>query len=402
MPKTITDLKVEETLDSRGRPTLAVALSSGEVATRVAVPSGKSTGRREAVELRDADGVGVKQAIKLAHEVIKPALIGLEVDQTKIDQTLLELDGTPEKRRLGGNNLIGISMAVASLTAKLAGKPLWQSIAESGGWRPKLPKWYLNIINGGVHADFLLPFQEYMIILDGQSPRANYDQAHKIFDQLGEIIKARYGEVSLGDEGGYSPKLGSLEAPFELLVEVTKRESPEIKFAIDAAASEFLERGHYRVLGQDLKPRELLAHYEKLVKKFPLTSIEDPFAEDDLASFEEIVVKLGQGIDIVGDDLTTTNPAEIKKMIEHRGANAVIIKPNQIGTMTETYEAVKLAQAAGWGVIISHRSGDTPDAFIADLAVGVGADGIKAGSPNPPERRAKYERLIEIAEQEMV
>mgnify|MGYP001592942621 CR=1 FL=1 len=402
MPKTITDLKVEETLDSRGRPTLAVALSSGEVATRVAVPSGKSTGRREAVELRDADGVGVKQAIKLAHEVIKPALIGLEVDQTKIDQTLLELDGTPEKRRLGGNNLIGISMAVASLTAKLAGKPLWQSIAESGGWRPKLPKWYLNIINGGVHANFLLPFQEYMIILDGQSPRANYDQAHKIFDQLGEIIKARYGEVSLGDEGGYSPKLGSLEAPFELLVEVTKRESPEIKFAIDAAASEFLERGHYRVLGQDLKPRELLAHYEKLVKKFPLTSIEDPFAEDDLASFEEIVVKLGQGIDIVGDDLTTTNPAEIKKMIEHRGANAVIIKPNQIGTMTETYEAVKLAQAAGWGVIISHRSGDTPDAFIADLAVGVGADGIKAGSPNPPERRAKYERLIEIAEQEMV
>ena len=402
MPKTITNLEITETLDSRGRPTLAVTLASGEVVASVAVPSGKSTGTREAVELRDADGVGVKQAIKLAHEIIKPALLGQEVDQRKIDQILLELDGTSEKRHLGGNNLIGISMATASLTAKLAGKPLWQSIAESGGWRPKLPNWYFNIINGGVHADFLLPFQEYMIILDGQSPRANYEQAHKIFDQLGEIIKARYGEVPLGDEGGYSPKLNSLEAPFELLLEATRGERPEIKFAIDAAASEFFNQNHYQILGQELTAKDLLDHYVNLVQKFPLVSIEDPFAEDDLASFEEIVEKLGSRIDIVGDDLTTTNPTEIKKMIAHRGANAVIIKPNQIGTMTETYEAIKLAQAAGWKVIISHRSGDTPDAFIADLAVGVGADGIKAGSPNPPERRAKYERLIEIAEQEMV
>ncbi len=402
MPKTITNLEVGETLDSRGQPTLAVALASGEVVASVVVPSGKSTGTREAVERRDPDGVGVKQAIKHALEEVMPAIVGQAVEQGQIDKILLDLDGTPDKSRLGGNVMIGVSMAVATLTAKLAGKPLWRAMADATESTPRLPKWYLNIINGGVHADFLLPFQEYMIILDGQSPRANYDEAHKIFDHLGGIIKAKYGEVPLGDEGGYSPKLNSLEAPFELLLEATRGGRPEIKFAIDAAASEFCERGHYRVLGQDLKPRELLERYAGLVKKFPLVSLEDPFAEDDLASFEEIVEKLGPGIDIVGDDLTTTNPREIKKMIEHHGANAVIIKPNQIGTMTETYEAIKLAQGAGWKVIISHRSGDTPDAFIADLAVGVGADGIKAGSPNPPERRAKYERLIEIAEREMI
>lgn len=401
MPKTITNLEVTETLDSRGRPTLKVTLASNEVTATVVVPSGKSTGKREAVELRDADGLGVKQVLKIATEIIKPVLLGQEVDQNKIDQTLIDLDGTSDRHRLGGNVMIGVSMAVAVLGAKLAGKPLWRAMADEQGTKPNLPKWYLNIINGGVHADFLLPFQEYMIILDGQSPQVNYEQAHKIFNQLGMIIKERYGEVSLGDEGGYSPKLNSLEAPFELLIEATRGERPEIKFAIDAAASEFFGSRGYHVLGQDLKSHELLDRYVKLVEKFPLVSIEDPFAEDDLVSFEEIVNKIGSGIDIVGDDLTTTNPREIKKMIAHHGANAVIIKPNQIGTMTETYEAIKLAQTAGWKVIISHRSGDTPDAFIADLAVGLGADGFKAGSPNPPARRAKYERLIEIAEQEM-
>lgn len=397
----ITALTAREIKDSRGEPTIEVILSSDKHTVRAAVPSGKSIGSHEAVKLP------VGEAVKIIQTIVAPAIIGQSPAQKGIDEILLRLDGTPNKSKLGGNVIIGVSMATARLAALEKGMPLWRSISEENRAKPSCPALFMNLINGGVHADFRLPFQEYIVVLTETNPRRAYETGVAIFEKLGKLIRTKYGapsgrgEVPMGDEGGFSPLISKIEEPFELLNQACAgRENTFL--AIDAAASEFYQNGAYHLWGENYPSEKLLNLYQNLTVKFPLQSIEDPFAEDDGTSFKKLTGKLGQKILVVGDDLTVTNPERIKNFIQNQTVNAVIIKPNQIGTLTETYAAVALAHAAGWRCIVSHRSGDTPDSFIADLAVGLGAYGLKAGSPLPPERKIKYDRLIEIFEKEMV
>ena len=398
----IASIIAREIKDSRGKPTLEVILSSSEHIARAAVPSGKSAGSHEAVKLP------VAEALKIIEMIVAPALVGQPSVQEKIDQILLEIDGTENKSKLGGNVMIGVSMAAARLAAAEKGIPLWRLISEENNTTPSFPALFMNLINGGVHADFRLPFQEYIVVLTGPSPRRAYESGVAIFAKLGELIKIKYGtvppgrdKVPMGDEGGYSPQMTRMEEPFELLNQVCVG-AENTFLAIDAAASEFYQDGVYNLSGLNYTSKKLSELYQNLVRQFPLKSIEDPFFEDEPESFKKLTEALGQNILIVGDDLTVTNPKRIGNFIKNQTVNAVIIKPNQIGTLTETYEAVRLAHKAGWKCIVSHRSGDTPDSFIADLAVGLGAYGLKAGSPLRPERKAKYDRLIEINEREMV
>lgn len=397
----ITECRAKAVLDSRGNPTLEVTLSAGELLAQTLVPSGKSTGKHEAKELRDSDNRGVSFAVERIEKIITPTIIGREVDQKKIDNLMISLDGTKDKSYLGGNSMIGISFAVAQLSALQKGIPLWKHIALDFGVEPSLPKLFMNMINGGVHADFVLPFQEYIVVIDKKSPRLAYEVGKEIFSKLGKLINSEFGKVKMGDEGGYSPDVSDIQRPFEILTNVIPDEEDTF-LAVDAAASELLQNDSYILKGQSFTASELAGLYSELIKNFPLKSIEDPFAEDNTDDFTKLVAKEGNDILVVGDDLTVTNPERITTMIEKKAANAVIIKPNQIGTMTETYEAIRLARQAGWKIIVSHRSGDTMSTFISDLAVGVSAYGLKAGSPNPSERRVKYERLIEIAEKEMI
>jgi len=397
----ITDVRGEEIKDSRGNPTLNITLVAENLRASAAVPSGKSTGSHEAKELRDDDGLGVQKALAQIKSIIKPALLNSPLNQKTVDDLLIKLDGTPNKERLGGNTLIGISMALARLIAQSKNIPLWKSIAEELGDTTSFPDLYMNIINGGAHADFRLPFQEYMIVFPGSNPRIAYEEGSLIFKKLGKIINTHFGYVPKGDEGGYSPAISSLTEPFELLQEASAGYA-NITFAIDVAASLLLHDGTYVLGNKKMSPNDLILFYEELTKQFPIKSIEDPFSEDDNALFKSITERLGNNIKIVGDDFTVTNPARVKRAIAEESVNALIIKPNQIGTLTETYEVLNMAKKAGWKSIVSHRSGDTNDSFIADLAVGVGAHGLKAGSPEPPERRVKYERLVEIFEKEML
>ena len=387
----ITSLKAKEIKDSRGKPTIEVEICSGDVCVIASVPSGASTGSRE------AKNVSVDQAIKNINEIILPKLNGSTVEPLKIDRVLLDLDGTKDKSNLGANAILGVSLAVTRLGARLEKKPLWQYINEISGVRaePSQPKLFMNVINGGVHANFRSPFQEYIVITD------DYNKAKFLFEKLGKKITEKYGEIELGDEGGYSPKTENIEEPFGLIENLLGEND---KIAIDSAASEFYENGGYQIFGQNYSSEELLEIYKKLVEKYSLESIEDPFYENDLEFFSKIIknslnweLKDKEGeLLIVGDDLTTTNSESILDSVQNRRVNAVIIKPNQIGTLTEVYNAVKLAMASGWKIICSHRSGETMDTFISDLAVGIGAYGIKAGAPTQEVRRVKYERLEEI------
>ncbi len=384
----ITKLEAREILDSRGKPTLEIKLSSGDLFGVAQVPSGKSTGRHEAVELRDASG-RIEPALRVIEETVKPVLLGQEVHQG-LDQTLLELDGTENKSKLGGNTIIGLSMATARLAARVEKVELWEYLADLASTKPHKPKLFMNLINGGVHADFRLPFQEYMVVVE------SYAQGKNLFEKLKQEIATQYGEVPYGDEGGLSPELTKLEEPFEILTRLITGE-PNVSLAIDAAASELWQNEIYTLKNQEFTAAELTDFYLELTKKYPLQSIEDPFAEDEIESFQNLTRQVSEEILVVGDDLTVTNPKRLKTMIEQKAANALIIKPNQIGTISETLETIKLAHEAGWQTIVSHRSGDTLDDFIADLAYAIGAYGLKAGSPEPPERRAKYERLEKIA-----
>jgi len=389
--------------DSRGEGTLEVEMSGGEFTVWASVPSGKSIGSREAVAL-SAD-----EAVKNVNEIIVPLLVGKEVGVFEIDKLLLEMDRTEDKSKLGANAILGVSMAVLKLEAKITGKPLWQYIKQIFGGStsessevepPKVfPRLFANVLNGGVHAGFKLPFQEYMFVLgNGTNVIGPVRQLQILFELLEKELKKRGKEIEMGDEGGFTFKSNNIEEPFEILSELHNQ------IAIDVAGGEFFEGSEYDVLGQKYSSDELLRVYENLVKKFPLVSIEDPFGEDDFSAFATLTKKLedlalgalNEGVLVVGDDLTTTNPQMIERAIEEKMVNAVLIKPNQIGTVTETLEAVKITHSAGLKTIISHRSGETMDSFIADLAVGVGAYGIKAGAPIQPERMAKYERLGEI------
>jgi len=406
----IASLKAYEILDSRGNPTLRVKcfLEDGTVGI-ASVPSGASKGKNEALEIRDGGnrffGKGVLKAVRNVEDEISKALVGKNaLDQWLIDKTLINLDGTPNKSRLGANAILGVSLAVAHASANYLRIPLYRYI---GGISARtLPVPMLNFINGGLHADNNLDIQEFMIVPKGfERFRDRIRCAVEIFQTLKGILKERGLSVSLGDEGGFAPSLSSNKEALDLLMMATERAGykvgEEVFFALDCAASSFFdeERGIYRFEGKELHGKDLMDIYEDYIKSYPIISIEDPFAEEDYDSWKEFTSKFGDRITIVGDDLYTTNKKLIKEGIEGGYSNAVLIKLNQIGTSSETLEAIELTKSAGCKAIISHRSGETEDTTIADLAVGTNAGWIKTGSVARSERTAKYNRLIEIEEE---
>ena len=376
--------------DTRGRPTIETTLAAGSLLATASVPSGKSTGSHEALELRDADG-GVTSAVANVQGEIAAALTAREfASADEVDAFLIELDGTRNKSRLGANALLSVSIAAQRLFAQAEGVPLWKAIAERAGTAPKAPRLYVNVMNGGVHANFRLPFQEYILVVEG-APSEALAVARHAFARLGEQL----GDVPMGDEGGYAPTFATLEQPFELLAKLVK-EFTGTSIAIDAAASELFKDGTYQLLGKSYSAEELSNVYQDLAVHFPLHSIEDPFDEEAGDDFTRLTNVLGGGVLIVGDDLTVTNPARVADAAAHKEINAVLIKPNQIGTVREAILAVQATYAAGWAAIASHRSGETDDTFIADFAYGMGAHGIKAGGLGQKERLEKYERLLAI------
>lgn len=384
--------RVEATsiLDTRGRATVETTLQAGDISATASVPSGKSTGSHEACELRDADG-SVTSAIANVNNEIRNAITGRDfASPDELDTFLIELDGTPEKSRLGANAILSVSIAAMRLFALAEGVPLWRAIANCAGTTPSAPALFVNVMNGGTHANFKLPFQEYILVVEGRTSVA-LPIAQEAFAKLGE----RLGNVPMGDEGGYAPTFDTLEQPFELLSELVK-EFPSTSIAIDAAASELFHDGSYQLLGKEYSAEELSHVYENLVAHFPIHSIEDPFDEEAADDFTSLRAALGDKILIVGDDLTCTNPARIKDAVARKEINAVLIKPNQIGTVREAIAAVQATYAAGFKTIASHRSGETNDTFIADFAYGVDAHGIKAGGLGQKERLEKYSRLLAI------
>ena len=382
--------------DSRGEETLEVEISTNKFTAWASVPAGKSTGSREVVALPADD------AVKNVNEIIAPQIIGKKVDVFEIDDLLVSLDGMENKSNLGANAILGVSIATLKLEAKINNQKLWQYIRSlsTPAIKPvNFPRLFVNVLNGGAHADFRLPFQEYMFVLgNGMNVAGPINQLQTLFEQLEKKLKEEEKEIEMGDEGGFSFKSNDIEEPFKILSELHN------KLAIDVAGGEFFENGKYNVLDQKYSSNELSEIYENLVRKFPLISIEDPFAENDFEAFSSLIKKLknlgivysSDNVLVVGDDLTTTNPEMIGKVIDGQLVNTVLIKPNQIGTVTETLEAIKMTHQVGLKTIISHRSGETHDSFIADLAVGVGAYGLKAGTMYQTERKEKYDRLLEI------
>ncbi len=400
-----------EILDSRGNPTLEVevSLESGGWG-RAAVPSGASTGKREAVELRDGEakrygGKGVQRALQNVEETIAPEIEGMDAaEQAAIDQALIDLDATPNKSALGANALLGVSLAVARAAADEAGLPLYAYLGGVGA--RLLPVPLMNVLNGGAHADNGLDFQEFMLVPVGaESFSAAVRMGAEIFHALRGILKDKGLSTGVGDEGGFAPALGSNTAALDLFLLATERAGyrpgEDVMLALDVAASEFARDGGYRlrVDSADRTAQQMIELYESLIERYPICSIEDGLGEDDLAGWAALTRRLGPRVQLVGDDFFVTNPAIIQQGIKKGLANAVLIKVNQVGTLTETLEAVELAKRAGYGTIISHRSGETEDTFIADLAVAVNAGQIKTGSLARGERTAKYNQLLRIEEE---
>ncbi len=385
-------------LDTRGRPTIETTLTADTVSATASVPSGKSTGEHEAVEL-DAEKAVENVTGEIATAIISRDFSSLD----ELDDFLITLDGTPNKSLLGANAILSVSIAAQRLSAMQKDVPLWQDIATRAGTTPSAPRLFVNVMNGGVHAGFKLPFQEYIFVIEGKTSDA-LPIAQKAFDRLGELLRksnfrSNCGSLTsalpMGDEGGYSPTFDALEKPFEILSELVK-EFPGTSVAIDAAASQFFNDNEYHMLGKTYSTDDLAKTYANLAINFGVKSIEDPFDEHATNDFMRLTNAVNNKILIVGDDFTCTNPALINEAIKNKAVNAVLIKPNQIGTVMETIQAVQLTQAAGFKVIASHRSGETDDTFIADFAYGVGAYGIKAGGLGQSERLAKYDRLLAI------
>ncbi|MFA5936304.1 MAG: phosphopyruvate hydratase [Candidatus Paceibacterota bacterium] len=417
MQNKITKIIAEEIQDSRRNPTIKVTVFSGEKSASFAVPSGASTGAHEAHELRDADGKGVKKAIEKINNIIAPALTGQDVlNQKEIDEIMLKLDGTPNKDNLGGNSMIGVSIACAKLGAKVSGIEVFEYLRKLIEIEPsrKAPYLYMNLINGGKHAQNDLDFQEYHIVPDTENALEAFEMAVKIQNSLKEIIRKELGEESivLGDEGGFAPKISDIRKPLEYLTQAIKENNLEgrVRLALDVAASSFFEidnsffnfnkNGKYLIAGKKISKEELMNIYKSLIKEFNLLSIEDPFDEEDFGNFARLCSSSfgeARGILVVGDDLTVTNKTLLKKAIKKQSINAMIIKPNQIGTLSETLETMRLARENNIKLIISHRSGETDDDFIADLSYAFGCFGLKSGAPMKPERKVKYDRLIEIS-----
>jgi enolase len=408
----ITGVYAREILDSRGSPTVEVEiqLESGAWG-RAAVPSGASTGKREAAELRDGDaqryrGKGVQQAVRNVEETIAPEIDGMEAsEQAAIDQALLELDGTPNKSALGANAILAVSLAVARAAADDAGLPLYAYLGGVGG--RLLPVPLMNVINGGAHADNGMDFQEFMLAPAGADSFSNaLRMGVEVFHALKDLLKAKKLSTLVGDEGGFAPALSSNTAALDLLMDAIEaagyRPGDDVALALDVAASEFAEEGgRYRLRLENvvLDSDELIGRYEKLVDRYPIVSIEDGLGEDDWAGWAQLTKRLGHRVQLVGDDLFVTNPAIIQQGIQKSIANAVLVKVNQVGTLTETMQAIELAKRAAYGTVISHRSGETEDTFVADLAVAVNAGQIKTGSLSRSERTAKYNQLLRIEEE---
>jgi enolase len=397
-----------EILDSRGRPTLSVwAMLSDGRRVRSGVPSGASTGSREAVELRDHDerygGLGVQKAAAGVNGPIADALISRSFTTLdEVDQTLRELDGTLDKSRLGANAIIGVSMAAARAFAMESGQPLWQWLATAGVV-PRLPVPHFNVINGGAHAVNSLDFQEFMIAPLGAPSLPDAIRAGaEVYRRLRSTLVDRNLATGLGDEGGFAPEVDGAEEALALLTQAISdagyTPGPEgVAIALDPAASEFHHDGHYRLGWKSLSSDELIDRYTSIVETFPVWSIEDGMGEHDTAGWHKLTEELGDRVQLVGDDNLVTNPELIASAVRHGIGNAALIKVNQIGTVSETLEALKICRDAGYGAMISHRSGETCDSFIADLAVGSGCGQIKSGAPARGERVAKYNRLLEIA-----
>jgi enolase len=397
-----------EILDSRGQPTLSVVLElTSGVVGRSSVPSGASTGSKEAVELRDGDpmryaGRGVQRAVGHVNGEIADELRGRNFESLlEIDEALIKLDGTPNKSRLGANAVVGVSMAAAQALAQEEGRSLWRSLAPDGV-EPCLPVPHFNVINGGAHAPNALDFQEFMIAPLGARTMAGAVRAGaEIYHVLRGELQSSSLSVGLGDEGGFAPEVSSPEDVLELLVRAIEsagyRAGPQgVMIALDPAANGFYREGAYHVDGEILSSDEMIERYAAMIDRFPIWSLEDGLAEGDLDGWVRLTERLDHRVQLVGDDLLVTNPAIISEAIEHKMGNAALIKLNQIGTVSETLEAMRICRNAGWAQMVSHRSGETIDTFIADLAVAAGCGQIKSGAPARGERVAKYNRLIEI------
>jgi enolase len=405
-------VKAREILDSRGNPTVEVEIHlSGGAQGRAAVPSGASTGEREALELRDGDkkrflGKGVRKAVQNVQKIIAPRLKGMEAaDQASLDRIMIEMDGTENKSKLGANALLGVSMAACRASAQALGIPLYRYLGGAGA--RELPVPMMNFVNGGAHADSDLDIQEFMVVPAGAG---NFAEALRmgaeIFHTLRQILKKKGYSTSVGDEGGYAPRLGSNEEALQWIVEAISQAGyvpgKDAFLALDSAASEFYEEGAYLFKTgkkKKLSSEEMIDFYEDLVNRYPIKSLEDALAERDWKGWEKLTRRLGKKVQIVGDDIFVTNPKILREGIEKGVANSVLIKLNQIGTVTETLEAIEMARRARYTAVVSHRSGETEDSFIADLAVATRAGQIKSGSASRSDRMAKYNQLLRIEEE---
>ena len=404
----ITDVYAREIMDSRGNPTVEVEvyLEDGTIG-RATVPSGASTGQFEAVELRDSEsprylGKGVLQAVANVNDIIGPAILGFDAsEQVAIDGVMIELDGTPNKAKLGANAILGVSMAVARAAAESYDLPLFQYL---GGTNAKeLPVPMMNILNGGAHADNNVDIQEFMIMPIGASSFMEaLRYCAEVYHTLKGVLKAKGLATGVGDEGGFAPNLGSNEEALQVITEAIEKAGlvvgKDIVFAIDAASSEFYKDGKYHLAGEGKvkTAAEMVEYYAELCEKYPIYSIEDGLAEEDWEGWKLLTERLGKTVQLVGDDLFVTNTERLSRGIKEDTANAILIKVNQIGTLTETFDAIEMAKRAGYTAVISHRSGETEDSTIADIAVAVNAGQIKTGAPARSERVAKYNQLLRI------
>ena len=402
----ITAIKAREILDSRGNPTLEVDLFTKKTCQSASVPSGASTGKHEAIELRDGGkryrGKGVQKTVRNVEQKISPLLRGIDCqEQRKIDQMMITKDGTKNKRKLGANAILGVSLAAARAANAEKKTFLFQYLHQLAriDRKPSMPRPFFNVINGGKHAGNKLAFQEFMIVPKAKSFAEALRMGSEVYHVLKEVIEKKYCReaANVGDEGGFAPPVKRAEEALDLLIGAIRRAgyAGKVEIAVDCAASEFYRNGYY-YLPSKLNKERLLSYYLHLIEKYPIISIEDPFEQEDFESFAEL--RKRSGIQVVGDDLTVTNVSRIKTAIQNQSCNCLLLKVNQIGTLTEALDAVKLAYENNWKVMVSHRSGETEDTFIADLAVAIGCDMIKAGAPCRGERVAKYNRLLRIEE----
>ena len=419
MSSKIKGVRAREVLDSRGNPTVEAEVWTEKNVSRAIVPSGASTGVHEALELRDKGkrylGKGVSKAVSNVNKIIAKKISGMDcAEQEAIDATMLELDGTDNKSKLGANAILSVSMAVSRLGAMEKEIPLYKHIGElSGNKKFLLPIPSMNVLNGGVHAGNKLDIQEYMILPVGaKSFREALEISAEVYQNLKIVIKEKYGKdaINVGDEGGFAPQLSRPEEPLDLIWAAVEKAGHEnvVKMGVDAAASEFFEqdkngrkagKGNYILEGMELTPEKLAERYGQMIDSYPIVSLEDAFSQDDWSTWSSFTKKYGGKVQVVGDDLLVTNVKRIEKAVADKACNTLLLKINQIGSISESIDAARLSLKSGWNVMVSHRSGETEDPYIADLVVGLGTGELKSGAPCRSERTAKYNQLLRIEEE---